>query len=304
MEPGRGRADRLTYRTLGAGTLLPSDAYRSACHLVEVDDAAMLLDVGHGTVHGFARHGVDWAGLTHVVLSHFHTDHIGDLAPYLFILTYGLQGTQARTLPLRLIGPPGTRDVLAGLARAHGAWVLEPPFPLDVAELARSDAWDDPEGRFRLVCHPTPHTPESVAWRVETARGVVGYTGDTGPDPEVGRFLAGSAVLACECAVPDGSDVPIHLTPTQVAELAGVARPDLLVLTHVYPPLVPDETPGLVREAGYGGAVVAARDGDTFPVVEGRPAVEGELAARMLSGGREAGGGGGAAVGATGVPEG
>ena len=103
----------------------------------------------------------------------------------------------------------------------------------------------------------------------------MGYTGDTGPAPEVGRFLAGCVVLACECAVPDGSDVPIHLTPVQVAELAGLARPDLLVLTHVYPPLVPDETPDLVRAAGYAGRVVAAHDGDRVRVVDGVPVLDG-----------------------------
>jgi ribonuclease BN (tRNA processing enzyme) len=271
------RAAGLSYRTLGAGTLLPSDHLRSAAHLVEVDDAAVLLDIGHGTVHGFARHGVDWARITHVVLSHFHTDHLGDLAPYLFALTYGLH-PEERTLPLVVVGPPGLGRVMAGLAQAHGPWVLEPPFALQVVELERSDVWDDPGGRFRLVCHPTPHTPESVSWRVETAHGVVGYTGDTGPDPEVGRFLAGSVVLACECAVPDGSDVPIHLTPGQVAELALLARPDLLVLTHVYPPLVPAETPALVRAAGYHGRVVAARDGDRVRVRDGRavPATSGD----------------------------
>jgi ribonuclease BN (tRNA processing enzyme) len=258
------------YTTLGSGTLLPSAARHSAAHLVEVEGASILMDVGFGTVHGFPRHGVDWARLTHVVLSHFHTDHIGDLAPYLFTLTYGLE-PEGREAPLVLIGPPGLAGVLEGLARAHGPWVLDPPFPLEVVELARQDRWPDPLGRFTLACHPTPHTPESVAWRVEAADGVVGYTGDTGLDDAVGDFLAGAAVLACECALPEGSDVTIHLTPSQVAALAARARPELLVLTHVYPPLVPDETPHLVRQAGYQGAVVAARDGERVEVLEGRP---------------------------------
>lgn len=261
--------DGLTYRTLGSGTLTPSATRHSAAHLVEAGGARLLLDVGFGTVHGFDRHGIDWPGLTHVVLSHFHTDHIGDLAPYLFALTYGT-GPEGRTAPLILVGPPGLASVLEGLAMAHGPWVLDPPFPLEVLEVGRRDRWEDPEGRFTLTCHPTPHTPESVAWRVETPHGVVGYTGDTGPDDAVGDFLAGAVVLACECAVPDGSDVPIHLTPSQVARLAGRARPELLVLTHVYAPLVPDDTPHLVRQAGYDGAVVAAYDGLRIDVVAGR----------------------------------
>jgi ribonuclease BN (tRNA processing enzyme) len=267
--PLNADAEGLSYRTLGAGTLLPSDRFRSAAHLVELEGAAILLDIGHGTVHGFARHGVDWPRLTHVVLSHYHTDHMGDLAPYLFALTYGLP--EGRSEPLVLVGPPGLGRVLDGLAQAHGPWVREPPFPLVVVEVERSDRWDDPAGRFRLTCHPTPHMPESVAWRVETAQGVIGYTGDTGPDPAVARFLAGCSVVACECAVPDGSEVAIHLTPSQVADLASIARPDLLVLTHTYPPLVPEETPALVRAAGYDGPVVAGLDGERVRVRDGRP---------------------------------
>lgn len=261
-------ADATVYRCLGAGTLLPSDSRRSAAHLVSVGDARVLLDCGFGTMHGFARHGVAWADLTHVVFSHYHTDHMGDLAPYLFGLTYGLR--VPRTEPLTVVGPPGLGRVLDGLAMAHGDWVREPPFELVVVEVERSDRWSDAEGRFEAACHPTPHTPESVCWRIETEHGVVAYTGDTGPSPEVGRFLAGAALLACECAVPDGSDVPIHLTPSQVADMAWLARPGLLVLTHVYPPLRPEQTPHLVREAGYEGAVVAAHDGDTFEIREQR----------------------------------
>lgn len=254
----------MRYTTLGSGTLLPSAGRSSSAHLVEVADASVLFDIGFGTVHGFARHGVDWARLSHVVLSHFHTDHIGDLAPYLFALTYGLP--EGRREPLVLVGPPGLSHVLDGLAAAHGPWVVDPPFPFEVVEVGRSDRWSDPAGRFELACHPVPHTPEAVAWRLDAEGGVFAYSGDTGPDASVGGFLAGATVLVCECAVPDGSDVEIHLSPSQVAELASRARPELLVLTHTYPPLDPDETPHLVRAAGYEGATVAAADGARFEI--------------------------------------
>lgn len=258
----------MIYTTLGSGTLQPSATRHSAAHLVESAGASVLFDIGFGTVHGFARHGVAWERLTHIVLSHFHLDHVGDLAAYLFALRYGVP--QGREEPLVLVGPPGFGQVLRGLASAHGDWVREPPFPLEVIEVERHDRFADPGGRFELVCHPVPHTPEAVAWKLEAAEGVFGYTGDTGPDDAAGDFLAGADLLVCECAVPDGSDVAIHLTPTQVAALASRARPDLLVLTHVYPPLAPAETPHLVARAGYQGLTVAAADGDRFEIRRGR----------------------------------
>ncbi|MEX2472298.1 MAG: hypothetical protein WEA34_08980, partial [Gemmatimonadota bacterium] len=45
-----------------------------------------------------------------------------------------------------------------------------------------------------------------------------------------------------------------------VIELARTARPGLLILTHVYPPMSPDEAARRVG-AGYDGTVVAGRDG-------------------------------------------
>ena len=66
----------------------------------------MLLDGGSGTLHGLARHRVDWPALTHVVVSHYHNDHVGDLSGVLFTLKYGL--ARAREEPLTLIGPSST----------------------------------------------------------------------------------------------------------------------------------------------------------------------------------------------------
>ena len=119
----------------------------------------------------------------------------------------------------------------------------------------------------------TPHTDESVAYRVRGDWGVVGYTGDTGPSAEVARFLAGCDVLVAECALTDPPTMERHLSPALVAELAGVAGPELLVLTHVYPDQSPEEAAMRVSER-YGGRVVAARDGMRIVLGPAGPAVD------------------------------
>lgn len=256
---------RLT--VLGSGTLLPDDDRRSAAHLVEVERAALLLDCGAGTVHGFDRHGIDWRRITHVAISHYHTDHVGDLPALIWALRHGCR--PPRGTPLTILGPPGLGRFLESLAEAHGEYVLEPGFPVEVVELRRSADWDDPKGRFRLVCHPTSHTDRSVCYRVETTDGALGYTGDTGPDRSVTSFLSNLAVLVSECSLPDPPEIDTHLTPRSVAEMARSARPDLLLLTHLYPFLVPSEVPALVRAAGYAGKVLVAGDGTTATVEDG-----------------------------------
>jgi ribonuclease BN (tRNA processing enzyme) len=249
----------LRVTVLGSGTLLPDDRRRSPGHLVEAPDAQILLDCGSGTLHGLAREGKDWFGITHVVLSHFHTDHTGDLAPLLWAWKHG-RG-EGRPPDRVLVGPPGLGMMVEAMAKAFGPHVLEPGGPLEVVELERSARWDDARWSLTLRSHPTPHTPESVAWRVETGGAAVGYTGDTGPSPELGAFMAGVDLLIAECALPDDEATDNHLTPRSAAELGVAADPGTLVLTHFYPGVDIARLPDLMRARGYTGSVHAAYDG-------------------------------------------
>ena len=160
----------------------------------------MLLDCGWGTLHGLARHRVDWPALTHVAVSHYHNDHVGDLSGVLFTLKYGL--ARAREEPLTLIGPPGFRGFLCRLGSALGDHVLDPGFPVTVVELGPDDAFEQRNSDLRIRAHPTPHTDESVAYRVETPNGVVSYTGDTGPsEPRVHLLHTGRDLTASRPAL-------------------------------------------------------------------------------------------------------
>lgn len=254
---------------LGSGTLVPDDSRRSAAHLVEGDGWSLLLDCGFGVVHGLSRFGIEPRSFTHLALSHFHTDHIGDLAPLLF--GYAYAPPHPRQEPFTLLGPPGLRARLEGLALAHGGFVLDPPFPLEVVELPLDGSWSAPSGGFTLRCHPTGHTPEAVAWRVECASGpVVGYTGDTGPEPSVGRFMEGVDLLVSECAFDDPPPWDGHLSPSGVAALAALARPERILLTHVYPDVEASLLPRKVRAAGWDGSVEVAHDGTRVRIVSSR----------------------------------
>jgi ribonuclease BN (tRNA processing enzyme) len=251
---------------LGSGTLLPDDRHRSAGHLVEEGGARILLDCGSGTLHGLDREGLEWRGITHVVITHFHTDHTGDLAPLLWAWKHGVGEGSAPTRIL--LGPPGLHRVLEGLVQAHGDFVLEPGGPLEVVELERRDRWKDPAGGFILETHPTPHTPESVAVRLQGRGGTVGYTGDTGPSRELAAFFRGVDILVAECALPDELATDNHLTPSSVGDLAAEADPGALVLTHFYPQVDTRGLPDLLRARGYMGTVHIGRDGLRLRVPE------------------------------------
>lgn len=253
---------------LGSGTLLPDAERHSAAHHVSLGDASVLLDCGSGTVHGLARHGIDWGALTHVAVTHYHPDHVGDLSALMFALrgranALEREGGAAEASPARaltLLGPSGFRTYLERATSALGAHVLDPKRPLRVEELPPGAVFEDPEHGIVLEAYPTPHTEESVAYRLSHEQGTVGYTGDTGPSEDVAAFLRGSGLLISECAWSERGQGTGHLAPEDVMELARTARPELLILTHVYPPMTPDEAARRVG-AGYAGTVVAGRDG-------------------------------------------
>lgn len=244
---------------MGSGTAAPEPARVCSGYWIDAGGTRILLDCGGGVVHGMARLGLPWPRLDHLLLTHFHNDHIGDVPLLFFALKWGV--AEGRTAPLTVWAPRGIQDRLTAMAAAFGEHVDDPGFPVTVREVAPDDAFE--AGSVRVTAAATPHTEESLAYRLEHGSAVIGYTGDTGPSLDVARFLAGCDVLIAECSLPDHAAMPTHLTPTSLAAMAGEARPERLVISHVYPQLDVLDPVGLVREAGWTGGTIRARDGLT-----------------------------------------
>ena len=247
---------------VGTGTASPEGDRACSGYWVEAGRARLLLDCGPGVVHSLARLGIAWPTLTHLVLTHFHNDHIGDVPFLFFALLYGAR--EPRRAPLAVIGPAGTRKLFRRLARAFGSHLRSPAFEVRFSELAGGDTIELETG-LRLSAHDTPHTEESLAYRLDGPGLALGYTGDTGESPELAGFLHGVDVLISECSLPEQLAMQAHLTPARLAGLAAAASPRVLVVTHVYPQLDRSALPAAIRTAGWGGEVVVARDGLVLP---------------------------------------
>lgn len=215
------------------------------------------MDCGAGVVHGMARLGLDWPRLDHLLISHFHNDHIGDIPMLFFALKWGV--VERRTTPLTVWAPRGIQGRLRAMAAAFGDHVADPGFPVVVRQVAPGDRFE--VGAIAVTAASTPHTDESLAYRLEHDAGVLGYTGDTGPSVEVARFLAGCDLLVAECSLPDDAAMATHLTPSSLAAMAAEARPDRVVVAHVYPQLEALDPLARIREAGWEGELIRARDG-------------------------------------------
>ena len=90
---------------MGTGTVAPHAERTAACHWVARGDLRILLDCGAGSLHRLAHCGLPWPRITHVILSHFHPDHYGELPMLVYALKYTT--VPARREPLVVLGPPG-----------------------------------------------------------------------------------------------------------------------------------------------------------------------------------------------------
>jgi ribonuclease BN (tRNA processing enzyme) len=228
-----------------------------SAQLVEAGPVHLLLDCGSGAVHRMAQLGIDWMGITHIALTHFHADHTTDLATLFFAWRYG--AIPWRESAITVFGPPGTVDVIARIDAAFGGAFAALGYAIDVRELAEGERVELAAG-VDLVPRKVPHTAESVAYSVEAGATRVVYTGDTGRDPALGTWAEGCDVLLAECSLPETMKMATHLTPEDCGELAALARTRALVLTHFYPPVEAVDIRSIVAER-YAGPVVLAVDG-------------------------------------------
>ncbi|MBI1966664.1 MAG: ribonuclease Z [Gemmatimonadetes bacterium] len=246
--------------TVGTGTVAPSAQRTCPCYWVRRGDLKILLDCGAGSLHRLAEFGLPWDEVTHVVVSHFHPDHYGELPMLVYALKYTT--VPPRQEPLVVLGPPGVVHLVRTLAEAYGRWLLDPGFPIGILDVRDGEPF--PLGAdLSLETFPVPHTPESVALSLTAPEGRLVYTGDTGPSTELARWAAGCDLLLAECSLPESMAIDIHLTPERAGDLARDAGAKRLVLTHFYPPV---ETSDPARIAGtrFSGPVTAARDGERF----------------------------------------
>lgn len=242
---------------LGSGTVVPDGDRNSAGYFVEAGAARLMLDCGAGTLHALARYRLPWEAMTHIFISHFHVDHVGELASLFFAFKYGM--SRERHEPLLLLGPRGLDRVVKGLEEAFGPGLFEPTFPVELKMLEPGDRINL-EGDLWLSVAKTPHTRESLAVRIDHRGRSICYTGDTAYSDDLAEFFGGADLLVSECSFEHRRPEIPHLSIEEVAQLAARAGAARLVVTHFY--FDADEGE-LKRSLGqrYGGEIAIGRDG-------------------------------------------
>jgi len=255
----------------GTGSPIADAERAGPCTAVLAGGHFVLVDVGPGSWREVALLRLPRARFEAVLLTHFHSDHIGELGEA------RMQSWVAgREKPLVVYGPPGVEQVVDGFRQAyafdteyriahHGTEAMPPAAGTAVAKTVTLPAPDQSALVFeadglRVTAFAADHSPASPAlgYRFDYRGRSVVISGDTRKSANLVRHAKDATLLVHEAlaarmiapvteyarahgltrwAKLTSDVVTYHTTPVEAAEVAKAANVRMLALTHIVPPL-------------------------------------------------------------------
>lgn len=266
--------DALRVAICGSSAPLPSVARAKACVAVFAGGKFYVVDAGPESIENIVLWNIPLAAIGGVMLTHFHSDHIGELGE-LNLQTWA----GGRKAPLDVYGGPGVGRVVEGFNEAysldqgyrtthHGekvmpsaAWRMIPrTVELDGPESAAKDRTGLvlADGDLRVTAIEVDHAPitPAYAYRFDYKGRSAVVTGDLKYHPPLVKAAADADLLVSEAlsttmtrslgsgarAAGRESTAAImhdiedyHITPEEAARIANDAHVQLLVFYHMSP---------------------------------------------------------------------
>ena len=271
---------QLTAITVGTGGAYENPQRRGPSTVVAQGRSILLVDVGRSVADALRGAAIPVSQPDLILLSSLLPENTVGLDDLLFT-----SWLNDRATPLMLVGPPGTRELAAGIRQAHAAGLasmaqglgIAPAPALEVEEIAGGWTGSLGEINIRSAAMPGGPTP-GLAYRFESGgRSVVvggpGWSSNalvelargahlliaeavTVPSPEVG------AELGIEATDRLLHEAKFHTPMEQIGVVAQNARVGTLALVRLRPPPVFDlQVTGIVAN-DFEGDIVVPGDGD------------------------------------------
>jgi len=288
--------DALRVAVCGSSAPLPSAPRAKACVAVFAAGKFYIVDVGPESVENLVLWGIPLSSIGGVLLTHFHSDHIGDLGE-LNLQTWA----GGRPAPLAVYGGPGVERIVEGFNDAYrldqgyrtahhtdrvmppATWPMIPhTVELEGAETPKKDrrARVLEEGGLRITAFEVDHAPiaPAYAYRFDYKGRSVLVTGDlkfhqplVAAARDVDLMVSEAISVSMTRALGTGAssagrdrtaaimhDIEdYHITPEQAAQIANQARVTLLAFYHLLP--APD---GVLARRLFAQGIDEVRRGD------------------------------------------
>ena len=234
---------------IGCGDAFGSGGRFNTCFMLETGTRRILLDCGASSLVALKARTVDPNTIDGVILSHLHGDHFGALPFFLL----DAQFLSARSRPLTIAGPPGTRERLNAACEvffprsSRSAW----KFPLEMIEITPGTP-DEILGfaiRTAQVIHQSG--APSTAVRLMQDGKVLSYSGDTEWTDALIPVADGADLFIVEC-YDHSREFPGHMSFSKLREKRAALRARRVMLTHMNPTML-----ARLHEARADGLLVA-----------------------------------------------
>lgn len=239
---------------VGTGDAFCSGGRYHTCLHLHGPGTSWLIDCGASAYLALGRASVDIAGISTILVTHFHGDHFAGIP---FVVLDGLFHTP-RTQPLTLIGPPGIAARFGAAMAATFPGYLErmQPFEMRFREIAPGEAVTH-EGA-RIVARAAEHDDAvgpCLSLRIEIAERVLAVSGDTRWTDALPELAAGADLFVCECYAVAG-EMPVHLTYEVLQPKLPSLGARRVILTHMGADMIAAGSEIAVERA-YDGLTVA-----------------------------------------------
>jgi ribonuclease BN (tRNA processing enzyme) len=263
---------------LGTGNPNPDPERFGPSIAITANNSLYLIDCGVGVARRVVGAGVSVSKITHVFLTHLHSDHTIGYPDV--ILTPGVIGREG---PLEVYGPKGVRDMTSNIMAAYKLDIqervsgLEPAvkdwYDVNPYEIEEGVVYSD--DNVQVEAFRVDHgSMEAYGYKFIVPDRTIVISGDTRPSENLIKHAEGCDVLIHEVYSAEGLKKrtrewreyhsSVHTSTLELAAIAAKVKPKLLILYHqLFMKQSEEEMVGEITEH-YDGRVISGDDLDKF----------------------------------------